>query len=464
MMELMEAAQAIGGSVINGEGVFVGVSTDSRTLGAGELFIALRGENYDGHDYVLAALARGAAAAMVEAAWVRKHEDVADGLPLLIVADTRLALGELARNWRGRFTLPLIAITGSNGKTTVKEMCAAILREQARRDGCDAELAVLATSGNLNNDIGMPLMLLRLRLTHRVAVIEMGMNHAGEISYLTDIARPTVAVVNNAQRAHLAGLGGLAEVARAKGEIFAGLSQGGTAVINADDAHAPLWREMAGNHCVIGFGLEPTSGESPQVSAKYTAHAFGGILQLGTPGGAVEVVLKVPGRHNAMNALAATAATLAVGADLDAVAAGLSNYAGVKGRLQCRPAQGGASLIDDSYNANPDSVCAAIDVLAALPGKKILVLGDMGEVGEGAAQIHDEIGGYAKSMGLDRLLALGEHGVTAARNFGSGGAHFKSVAALLETLRPLLDRETTILVKGSRFMKMERVAEAIAEK
>jgi len=465
MMGLREAAQATGGS-FSGVGqdedrrVFVGVSTDSRTIAAGELFVALRGENYDGHDYVVAALARGAAAAMVDASWVDKHEEVSRGLPFLITADTRLALGNLARYWRGRFALPLIAVTGSNGKTTVKEMCATILREQARADGYDPELAVLATSGNLNNDIGMPLMLLRLRLVHRAAVIEMGMNHPGEISYLTDIARPSVALVNNAQRAHLAGLGGLTEVARAKGEIFAGLAEGGTAVINVDDPFAALWWEMAGNHAVIGFGLN----EAAEVSAKYTAHALGGVLQLATPRGAAEVQLKVPGRHNAMNALAATAATLALGVDLAAVVAGLSGYAGVKGRLQCLPAQGGAALIDDSYNANPDSVCAAIDVLAALPGKKILVLGDMGEVGEAAAQVHDEIGGYAKSMGLDRLFTLGEHAATAARNFGGGGAHFKNVASLIEALRPLLDRETTVLVKGSRFMKMERVVEAIAEK
>ena len=461
MMDLMEAAQATGGKVVVGEDqrVFVGVSTDSRTIGSGELFVALRGENYDGHDYVMAALGRGAAAAMVEAAWVDKHPELASGLPLLVTADTRLALGNLARVWRGRFALPMIGITGSNGKTTVKEMCAAILRQQASADGFDPQLAVLATLGNLNNDIGLPLMLLRLRLVHRAAVIEMGMNHPGEIAYLTDIARPTVAVINNAQRAHLAGLGGLTEVARAKGEIFAGLRDAGTAVINADDPHAALWREMAGSHPVVGFGLN----EAAEVSGKYTAHAFGGALQLVTPRGTAEVLLKVPGRHNAMNALAAAAATLALGVDLAAVVAGLSGYGGVKGRLQSLPAQNGAALLDDSYNANPDSVCAAIDVLAALPGKKILVLGEMGEVGEAAAQIHDEIGGYAKSMGLDRLLALGEHAATAARNFGAGGAHFKSMAALIEALRPLLDRETTVLVKGSRFMQMERVVQAIVE-
>ena len=463
MMDLMEAAQATGGRARNGEDarVFVGVSTDSRSIGAGELFIALRGENYDGHDYVARALAQGAAAAIVDASWAEAHEAAVGGLPLLVVADTRLALGELAAHWRAQFELPLIAITGSNGKTTVKEMCAAILREQARRDGYDPDLAVLSTAGNLNNDIGMPMMLLRLRLVHRAVVIEMGMSHPGEISYLTHIARPTVAVVNNAQRAHLAGLGGLPEVARAKGEIFAGLREGGTAVINLDDPHAGLWRELAGNHRIVGFGLSD-AGEA-DVAAHYLPRPFGGLLQLMTPQGQADVLLKLPGRHNAMNALAATAATLALGVGLDAVAAGLSGYAGIKGRLQVLRGRNGASLIDDSYNANPDSVRAAIDVLAALPGRKILVLGDMGEVGESAAQIHDEIGGYAKSMGLDRLLTLGEHGATAARNFGGGGSHFKTVGALLEVLRPLLDGQTTVLVKGSRFMKMERVSEAIAE-
>ena len=464
MMDLMEAAQATGGRARNGEdaGVFVGVSTDSRSIGAGELFVALRGENYDGHDYVAAALAQGAAAAMVDASWAEAHEAAASGLALLVVADTRLALGELAAHWRAQFELPLIAITGSNGKTTVKEMCAAILREQARRDGYDPDLAVLSTAGNLNNDIGMPMILLRLRLVHRAAVIEMGMNHPGEIFYLTHIARPTVAVVNNAQRAHLAGLGGLPEVARAKGEIFAGLREGGTAVINLDDPHAGLWRELAAGHRIVGFGLNDPG--KADVAAHYLPRPFGGLLQLMTPQGQADILLKLPGRHNAMNALAATAATLALGVGLDAVAAGLSAYAGIKGRLQILRGQGGAALIDDSYNANPDSVRAAIDVLAALPGKKILVLGDMGEVGEAAAQIHDEIGGYAKSMGLDRLLALGEHGATAARNFGGGGSHFNTVGALLEVLRPLLDGQTTVLVKGSRFMKMERVTEAIVEK
>ncbi len=469
-MTLAAAAQATGGELANcdAQGGFVGVCTDSRSVKAGELFIALRGENFDGHDYVVAALGAGAAAAMVEAKWVaefaRRTKTEAKGgpLPLLVVADTRLALGRLAAYWRGRFELPLIAVTGSNGKTTVKEMCAAILRAQARAAGLDPAAAVLATAGNLNNDIGMPLTLLKLNAGHRAAVIEMGMNHPGEIAYLTNIAHPSVAVVTNAQRAHLAGLGSIKAVAQAKGEIFSGLADAGTAVINDDDAHAALWRELAGSHRIIGFSLEGAAGSGAKVTGELGQRAFGSRLQLSTPAGAAAVELRLPGRHNAANALAATAACLAAGADLAAVVAGLSGYAGAKGRLQRRPAMNAATLIDDSYNANPDSMRAAIDVLAALPGKKILVIGDMGEIGAAAAQFHDEIGGYAKSMGIDRLLAVGEQTATAVRNFDGGGSHFKNVTALIESLRRLLDADTTVLVKGSRFMKMERVVDAIA--
>ena len=467
MMSLQEAALATHGSTSQGERRFTGVSTDTRTLVAGELFIALRGEHFDGHEFVAQVLAQGenaAAAAMVDAAWAERHAAaLPPDSPLLVVADTRLALGDLAAFWRGKFSLPLIGVTGSNGKTTVKEMCAAILRAQARLDGIDAPAAakasVLATVGNLNNDIGLPLMLLRLRGTHRAAVIEMGMNHPGEIAYLSKIARPTVAVINNAQRAHLEGLGGVSAVAHAKGEILAGLMPDGIAVINADDPHADLWRELSAQHSILSFGLT----QPADVSASYTLLPFGSLLKLSTPRGESrnEVMLNLPGVHNVRNALAATAATLAAGASLDGVVAGLSEFAGIKGRLQRKPAINGALLIDDSYNANPDSMRAAIEVLAALPGRKIFVLGDMGEVGERAGQFHDEIGGYAKSMGVDILLALGEHAAAAVRNFDGGAEHFKNVDALLHVLRPLLDANTTVLVKGSRFMKMERVAEAI---
>jgi len=451
-LNLGQVAQACAGELINASETvaIVGVSTDSRSIARGELFVAISGEHFDGHDYVAASLARGACAALVRADWAQKHQE---GLPLVAVAETRTALGALAAAWRAGFELPLIGVTGSNGKTTVKEMCAAILRAWTGAPAC-----VLATEGNLNNDIGLPLMLLRLRARHKAAVIEMGMNHQGEIAHLTRIAQPTVAVITNAQRAHLAGLGSLTAVALAKGEIFAGLPPNGVAVINADDAHADLWRQLAGAHRLVDYSLERQAA----VSGHYAAHGFGGRLDLATPEGRGEIQLQLPGRHNAANAVAAAAATLAAGADFAAVVAGLNACTGVKGRLQKVAGINGAMVIDDSYNANPDSLRAAIDVLASLPGKKILVLGDMGEVGAAAGQYHDEIGGYAKSMGIDLLLALGEHAATAAHNFAAGASHYKNVYALIEALRPLLDAQTTVLVKGSRFMKMERVVDAIA--
>jgi UDP-N-acetylmuramoyl-tripeptide--D-alanyl-D-alanine ligase len=459
MMKLLEAAKATGGCAPGGDAEFVAVSTDSRRIGAGELFVALKGEHFDGHDYVGEVLARGAVAAMVDSEWAAQH---GAGLPLVVVADTRLALGALAADWRSRFELPLIGITGSNGKTTVKEMCAAICREQAIRDGFDPELAVLATTGNLNNDIGLPLMLLRLRSGHRAAVIEMGMNHPGEIDYLSGLARPTVALVNNAQRAHLAGLGSMEAVARAKGEIFAGLGADGIAVINLDDAYSELWRDMAGARRSVGFSLDGGNAvELAEARGTYQAHGLGGVLTLTMEQGDGEVILQVPGEHNARNALAAAATTLAAGISMAAVVAGLSGYRGIKGRLQRRVGISGAAVIDDSYNANPDSMRAAIDVLASIPGQTILVMGDMGETGEAAGQFHDEIGGYAKSCGLKRLFALGDLSVAAAANFGHGGQHFDTIEALLKALRPELDAASTVLVKGSRFMKMERVVDAI---
>lgn len=454
MMDLSEAGQALGGHV-SALARFEGVSTDTRTLVPGQLFVALRGERFDGHDFVVKALQQGAAAAMVDAAWAAANDSVA---PLLVVSDTRLALGRLAAHWRSKFDIPLVAVTGSNGKTTVKEMSAAILRAQSGLQGADARNAVLATEGNLNNDIGMPLMLLRLRPTHDWAVIEMGMNHPGELRYLSAIARPTVALVNNAQRAHLAGLGSLEAVARAKGEIYEGLSATGVAIVNADDPHAGLWRDMNRGRRVLSFGMSHPA----DVSGVCRTAGYRSTVSLATPMGSAEIELKVPGVHNVYNALAATAATLAAGASLDAVVKGLSAYSGVRGRLQLRPALGGAMLIDDTYNANPDSVRAAIDVLAATTGRKILVLGDMGEIGERSAQLHDEIGGYAKSQGVDLLFALGEQSELAARNFGGGGTHYADVEALTRALVPALDVNTVVLVKGSRFMRMERIAQAIA--
>ena len=456
MMDLYEAAQATGGTATAEGHGFTGVSTDSRSIGAGELFVALRGERFDGHDYVREVLAHGAAAALVDHDWAARH---GHGLPLVHVADTRVALGRLGGHWRGRFDIPLIGITGSNGKTTVKEMCAAIMREHERRDDLDPAATVLATTGNLNNDIGLPLMLLRLRAGHRAAVIEMGMNHPGEISCLTRLARPTVALVNNAQRAHLEGLGTLTDVARAKGEIFAGLSDDDVAVINADDPHAGLWRELAAGRPVIAFGLDVDA--DIRVTAR--PRGLASVVTLTAAQGTVEFELPVPGSHNARNAAAATAACLAAGASLGTVAEALSRYEGIKGRLQRRAGCHGALVIDDTYNANPDSMRAAIDVLARVPGRRIFVMGDMGEVGEAAGQFHDEIGGYAKSAGVDRLLALGDLSVTAVRNFGAGAQHFRKVEDLAKALVAELGPDAVVLVKGSRFMRMERVVEAIVE-
>jgi UDP-N-acetylmuramoyl-tripeptide--D-alanyl-D-alanine ligase len=442
MLSLKEAAAALGGERHGGDVVFTRVTTDSRAIQPGDLFVALRGERFDGHEFVAQAIAQGAVAAMVE--------HVAEGwqgIPLLQVADTRLGLGALAAFWRRRFGVSLVAVTGSNGKTTVKEMTAAILRAASSPE------AVLVTRGNLNNDIGMPLTLLGLREDHRFAVIEMGMNHPGEIAGLAAIATPDVALVNNAQAAHLAGLGTVRDVALAKGEIFQGLKSDGVAVINADDAHAALWRDLAGGRRAVAFGL----AQPADVSASVEAGPFGSELVLRTPRGSFPVTLQVPGEHNVRNALAAAAAATALGIDPSVIVAGLSGFAGVGGRLQRKRAIHGATLIDDTYNANPDSVSAAIAVLAAMPGKRILVLGDMGELGAGAAELHAAIGQRAREAGIDLLFALGELSRHAAGEFGRGGRHFEYIEDLLAELENLLAAEVTVLVKGSRFMRMERV-------
>ena len=468
MMDTHEAAVATRGRMVNECREFSGISTDSRNIAPGSLFVALRGEHFDGHDFIHLASAGGAVAAMVDDVWARDAAvdvPVIDpktgsllGFPLVVVDDTRLGLGRLAAHWRSNFELPLVGVTGSNGKTSVKEMVAAIFRAQSRIDGFEVAESVLATEGNLNNDIGVPLMLLRLKLAHRAAVIEMGMNQPGEIAYLTSLAKPTVALVTNAQRAHLAGVGTLADVAEEKGSIYNGLGEKGVAIINADDAFADLWRENNRGRTVITFGLNAGADVTASVTSRGMAHD----LAITTPHGAVSFTLNAPGLHSVRNALAATAAALAAGVTLDAVAHGLGNWRGVKGRLNLRQTPEGALLIDDTYNANPDSVRAGIDVLAATPGRKILVLGDMGEIGERSAQYHDEIGGYAKSAGVDALFALGELSELAARNFGDHGTHFKTTEALIKALKIQLKTDVTVLVKGSRFMRMERISDAIA--
>ena len=443
---LSDIATAIGGRLAGADRAICGVSTDTRSIAAGQLFVALSGERFDAHDFLAQAAAGGATAMLVA-----RPEALPAGVSAVVVDDTRLALGRLAAAWRARFALPVIAVTGSNGKTTTKEMIAAVLKA-AFGD------AVLATRGNFNNDIGLPLTLLGLDARHRAAVIEMGMNHPGEIAYLTGLGAPTVALVNNAQRAHLEGMGDLDEVAREKGSIFSGLRPSGVAVINADDAYCGVWRQMAAAHRQLSFAIDRPA----DVRGTVHEHGLEMRLALTTPAGEAGLALRVPGRHNARNAVAAAAACLAAGIPLAAVVEGLAAFVGVKGRLQRRAGRKGAEILDDTYNANPDSVRAGIDVLAATIGRKVLVLGDMGEIGEASAQYHDEIGGYAKSQGVDRLFALGDSAQLAVRNFGEGARHFCHIDKLIAAVDKELGPETTVLVKGSRFMKMERVADALA--
>lgn len=461
MLRLSEAAPPLSAHLHSRDVAFTGVSTDTRTLKPGNLFVALRGGHYDGHRFIAAAASAGAAAALVDAAGA--HE-VPPDLPALIVEDTRLALGRLGAYWRSRFAIPLVGLTGSSGKTTVKEMLAAVLREAAvDAAGLDDAAgdatgdAVLATRGNLNNDIGMPLMLLELSPGHRHAVIEMGMNHSGEIRYLTQLAQPDVALVTNAGRAHIEYLGSEESIARAKGEIFEGLRPEGTAVINADDRFAPLWRELTSGKRCIEFGLEQPAA----VTGSYRLHELESEIILKTPAGQAPARVRAPGVHNVRNALAATAAAVALDIPVGVIAKGLTRYAGIKGRLQRKSGINGAGLIDDTYNANPESVRAAIDVLAQAPAAKVLVFGDMGELGADAPRLHTEIGAYAKAAGIDRMMTLGAESARAARAFGDGARHYSAIEDLLKDARSAAQPGVTMLVKGSRFMRMERVIEAL---
>ncbi len=444
MMDLEEAARAVGGRLHGAVASFSGVTTDSRKVSAGDLFVALQGERFDGNEYVAEALRRGAVAAVTS-----RLIQASGPMPQVVVGDTRVALGRLAGQWRVRFALPLVALTGSNGKTTVKEMLAAILAAH-----CGDPARVLATEGNLNNDIGMPLTLFRLREGHRYAVIEMGMNHAGEIDYLTRIAQPAVALVNNAQRAHVGILGSVEAIAHAKGEIYAGLKTSGIAVVNADDDFAGYWTALNHGRRVVTFGL----GESAQVRATVD----GSQVRFVTPVDAFAVRLQVAGVHNVRNALAACAAAHALEIPPHAIQDGLNHFGGVPGRLQRRPGRSGSAVIDDSYNANPESMMAAIRVLAEERGRRVLVMGDMGELGPEAAAMHAEVGAFAKQSGIDALLALGPASRGAADAFGAGGRHFDDAGQLIEEAGHEAARGATLLVKGSRFMQMERVADALA--
>ncbi len=443
-MDLREMAQALDGQVLGPETVFNGVSTDTRMILDGDLFVAIEGPNFDGHAFLEQAHEKRAAAALV-------HQTVSSELPWVKVDDTRLGLGRLAGYWRGKFACPIVAVTGSNGKTTVKQMIGTILELKG---------PVLVSSGNLNNDIGLPLVLCRLREEHGVAVLEMGMNHAGEIDYLTRIARPKVAVITNAAPAHLEGLGSVEAVAEAKAEIFNGLQADGVAVINADDAFAASWRRRARDYHCITFGIEqPAEITIDHLDISDTAASF--ILY--TPLGSREISLSLPGRHNVLNSLAATAAAIAVGADLDQIKRGLESIDPVSGRLQTRHGRRGSTVIDDTYNANPRSVAAALDVLAASSGTKILVIGDMKELGSGTEELHAEVGEQARLAGVDQLFTHGTLSRHAAEAFGEGACHFDDKSGLIDALIADLDAHMTVLVKGSRGMRMEDIVNAITE-
>jgi len=440
-MSLSEIAQGVKGELIGHDARIQGVSTDTRTLNGGELFVALKGLNFDGHGFIEAARDAGAAGAMVQA-------DTDSGLPVIRVADTRKGLGDLAAAWRARFSIAVVAVTGSNGKTTVKEMIGAIA-------GTDAP--ALISTGNLNNDIGVPLVLCGLRPEHQCAVIEMGMNHAGEIGYLSRLAKPTVAVITNAAPAHLEGLGSVESVADAKGEIMSGLAAGGVVVLNRDDPFYEHWRRMAAGRVVLSFGLDPSS----DVRASDNSEA--GRFRLHVRDRSIDVTLPLAGRHNVCNALAAAAAAFAAGVDLDRIKTGLERVKPVPGRLCVRKGVGGARLLDDSYNANPASVAAGIDVLAAQPGRRIMVFGDMGELGAEAGALHEQVGRQARSKGIDEFHGVGELSRLAVQAFGSAGSHYGDREDLVNRLKSRADSETTFLVKGSRFMRMDEVANALAD-
>jgi UDP-N-acetylmuramoyl-tripeptide--D-alanyl-D-alanine ligase len=456
---LAQAQAMLPGSTLVGDGLtpLLRVHSDTRSLAAGDLFVALRGERFDANDYLPQARAAGAAAALAERGLVEAD------LPGLLVPDSLLALQQLATAWRRQCALPLIAVTGSNGKTTVTQMIASILRAWVGD-------AALATAGNYNNHIGVPLTALRLRngtgTVHRAAVLELGMNHPGEIALLAAIAQPTVALVNNAQREHQEFMATVEAVAHENGAVISALPAEGVAVFPADDAHTPVWRALAGTRRVISFALQGDADVTAK--AQWVVNAQGGRwqVQMQAPAGQVSLALNSPGLHNVRNALAATASALAAGVPLTAVASGLEAFTPVAGRSQISGLQLGGrnvALVNDSYNANPDSVRAAIDLLAALPGPHWLVLGDMGEVGDQGPAFHTEVGAAARTAGIEHFWTAGALCTHAASAYGAGARHFENAGALVGALVDL-PACSSVLIKGSRFMRMEAVVNALQQR
>lgn len=415
------------------------VCTDTRKIKTGDLFFALKGPNFDAHDYLAEAKTKGAVAAVVS-----RRVDV--DMPQIVVDDTRLALGELARAHRLQFKNPVIGLTGSNGKTTVKELTSAILKRRGQ---------VLYTEGNLNNDIGVPLTLFRLRPEHDFAVIEMGANHPGEIAYLASLARPDVGILNNAGPAHLEGFGSLEGVAHAKGELFEALESNGVAIINFDDHYAPYWQSIT-QHCgTTSFGIDNTQADVRAHTIRAAEKGMHFILH--TVKQELEIDLPLYGIHNVRNSLAAAAAALALNVPLSVIKAAFESFSNVGGRLKPVTGHNGALIFDDTYNANPSSMKAGIDVLASFPGKRILAVGDMRELGDNAVSLHDEIGAYAKEKNIDAIYAIGDLCKNTVAAFGQQARHFSSHENLLAALKQNIDAQSTVLVKGSRSMRMEIV-------
>lgn len=437
-LRLSDVAAMTGGKLIGVDTEVNAVSIDSRKVENDHLFIAIKGDRFDAHDFVNGLVGKTAGAL------VSKQIDC--DLPQVVVEDTKLALAALAKEWRKQFKKPVIGLTGSNGKTTLKEMTAAILSQHSK---------VLATLGNLNNDIGMPLTLLRLRDEHDYAVIEMGANHFGEIDFLTHICQPDIAVINNAGPAHLEGFGDIKGVSRAKGEIFAGLGKEGIAVVNADDAYADYWRGLNYERDVIQFGMD----NEAEVAGEYLGN--GGLL-IRTTEGEQQIQLKLLGKHNAMNALAATAVVTALGVDLGTVKQGLEGMEAVPGRLALVTGMHNCKLLDDTYNANPGSAKAAINVLAEASGTRVMVLGDMGELGDDVQAMHADIGVTAKELGIEKMFCLGSFSAKACKEFGAPENAYSELDELVGKLKGDITEDMTILVKGSRSARMERVVDALS--
>jgi UDP-N-acetylmuramoyl-tripeptide--D-alanyl-D-alanine ligase len=443
---LADAAAAVGGQLVGEDRRYGAVSTDSRTLKPGTLFVALRGPNFDGREFVAAAAAQGAIGAIVERA-------VAHALPQVVVPDTLRALQQLGQAWRADFNVPIVGVAGSNGKTTAKEMTAAIL---SRMGVC------MATHGNLNNHIGVPLTLMRLEASHRSAVVEMGANRIGDVAELVRLARPTVGLITNAGAEHLEGFGNLDGVAQGEGEMVSCLEPTATAIINADDAYAGYWRRVATAGRILTFGVHAPADFTAKNSLQAIERGeFATRFTLECPLGQISITLKAGGAHNIGNALGAAAAAGAAGASLEEIALGLADFRAVAGRLQLKAGARDSWIIDDSYNANPSSVRAGLEVLRSLPGATWLVLGDMAELGEFAENSHAHMGAYARDCGIKRLFALGPQSSRAVETFGSGAEWFPDADSLTRRLQAELAPGVTVLIKGSRVNRLERVVQAL---